>query len=71
MMTFMMKILLLSLGFFAVLAVIANAQSQSEKATFAGGCFWCMESAFEKLDGVIDVVSGYAGGNGQNPTYED
>ncbi|MEW6532525.1 MAG: peptide-methionine (R)-S-oxide reductase MsrB [Thermodesulfobacteriota bacterium] len=70
-MTFMMKILLVSLGFLAVVAVIVNAQSQSEKATFAGGCFWCMESAFEKLDGVIDVVSGYAGGNGQNPTYED
>lgn len=37
---------------------------------FAGGCFWCMESPYEDLDGVIDVVSGYAGGNLKNPTYE-
>jgi peptide methionine sulfoxide reductase msrA/msrB len=40
-------------------------------ATFAGGCFWCMESPFEKLDGVIDVTSGYAGGGEPNPTYEE
>ncbi|MFO8008661.1 MAG: peptide-methionine (R)-S-oxide reductase MsrB [Candidatus Brocadiia bacterium] len=42
-----------------------------EKATLAGGCFWCMEPPFEKLDGVSDVVSGYAGGTGENPTYDD
>jgi peptide methionine sulfoxide reductase msrA/msrB len=41
-----------------------------EKATFAGGCFWCMEAPFEKLDGVINVVSGYTGGHVDNPTYE-
>ncbi len=41
-----------------------------EKATFAGGCFWCMEHPFEKIDGVISVVSGYAGGHLENPTYE-
>jgi peptide methionine sulfoxide reductase msrA/msrB len=41
------------------------------KATFAGGCFWCMEPPFEKLEGVSDVVSGYAGGSGEDPTYED
>ena len=41
-----------------------------ERATFAGGCFWCMESPFEKLDGVHTVVSGYAGGHLENPTYE-
>ena len=40
-------------------------------ATFAGGCFWCMESPFEKLDGVLDVTSGYAGGSEPNPTYEE
>ena len=40
-------------------------------AVFAGGCFWCMESDFEKVDGVGDVVSGYAGGESQNPTYRD
>ncbi|MFH1621912.1 MAG: peptide-methionine (R)-S-oxide reductase MsrB [Candidatus Omnitrophota bacterium] len=42
-----------------------------EKATFAGGCFWCVESDFEKLDGVIEVVSGYSGGTGENPNYKD
>ncbi len=41
-----------------------------EKATFAGGCFWCMEHPFEKIDGVLSVVSGYAGGHLENPTYE-
>ncbi|CUS37003.1 peptide-methionine (S)-S-oxide reductase MsrA [Candidatus Nitrospira nitrificans] len=40
------------------------------KAYFAGGCFWCMEEAFEKVDGVITVVSGYMGGTLANPTYE-
>lgn len=39
-------------------------------AVFAGGCFWCVESDFEKLKGVSDVVSGYAGGMLKNPTYE-
>lgn len=43
----------------------------SKKAIFAGGCFWCMEPPFEKLDGVADVLSGYAGGTGENPTYDD
>ncbi len=42
-----------------------------QKATFAGGCFWCMEPPFEKLRGVVDVVSGYTGGTGPNPTYEN
>ncbi len=39
-------------------------------ATFAGGCFWCMEPPFEELDGVLSVVSGYTGGRMANPTYE-
>jgi peptide-methionine (S)-S-oxide reductase len=43
----------------------------SASAVFAGGCFWCVESDFEKLDGVGDVTSGYAGGLKQNPTYRD
>ena len=42
-----------------------------EKATFAGGCFWCMEHPFEELAGVKDVVSGYTGGDRENPTYEE
>ncbi|MDX8394691.1 MAG: peptide-methionine (R)-S-oxide reductase MsrB [Mariprofundales bacterium] len=41
----------------------------ADKAILAGGCFWCMESDFEKLDGVIDVVSGFTGGVLKNPTY--
>ncbi|MBV2122646.1 MAG: peptide-methionine (S)-S-oxide reductase MsrA [Candidatus Thiodiazotropha sp. (ex Ctena orbiculata)] len=39
------------------------------KATLAGGCFWCMESDFEKLEGVTDVISGFTGGTLKNPTY--
>jgi peptide-methionine (S)-S-oxide reductase len=42
-----------------------------EKATFAGGCFWSMETAFEGLPGVQSVISGYSGGKKANPTYED
>ena len=49
----------------------ANAQDNYQTATLAGGCFWCIESDFEKLDGVVDVVSGYAGGDRPNPTYEN
>jgi peptide-methionine (S)-S-oxide reductase len=41
-----------------------------ETAAFAGGCFWCMESPFEKLPGVVSVTSGYTGGDLANPTYE-
>ena len=42
-----------------------------EIATFAGGCFWCLESDFEDVDGVVGVLSGYAGGVTENPTYEE
>ncbi len=45
--------------------------SDTQLATFAGGCFWCVEAPFEGLDGVISVVSGYAGGKEKNPTYGD
>ena len=41
-----------------------------ERAVIGGGCFWCVEAVFERLDGVKDVVSGYAGGHTENPTYE-
>jgi peptide-methionine (S)-S-oxide reductase len=43
---------------------------QVAKATFAGGCFWCTEEAFEKVPGVVSVVSGYMGGKTKNPSYE-
>jgi peptide-methionine (S)-S-oxide reductase len=42
-----------------------------ETATFAGGCFWCMEPPFDKLDGVISTTSGYTGGTRENPTYRE
>jgi peptide methionine sulfoxide reductase msrA/msrB len=45
--------------------------NETLKATFAGGCFWCMEHPFEKLDGVDAVVSGYIGGHKENPTYKE
>lgn len=45
--------------------------SKYKIATLAGGCFWCMEAAYEPLDGVIEVISGFSGGNEANPTYED
>jgi peptide-methionine (S)-S-oxide reductase len=42
----------------------------SEKATLGGGCFWCLEAVYDQIDGVISVVSGYAGGTRPDPTYE-
>jgi len=47
----------------------AGAQELA-KATFAGGCFWCMEPPFDKLDGVVSTTSGYTAGHTENPTYE-
>jgi methionine-S-sulfoxide reductase len=49
---------------------IGKTQADNKKATFAGGCFWCMEPPFAQLKGVISVTSGYIGGNVKNPTYE-
>ncbi len=49
---------------------MAETKVTSATATFAGGCFWCVESDFEKVPGVLKVVSGYTGGTGENPTYE-
>ena len=45
--------------------------AQKEKAYFAGGCFWCVEESFEKLNGVVEVISGYSGGITENPTYKE
>ena len=42
-----------------------------QKATFGAGCFWCVEAIFERLDGVVDVSSGYSGGNSENPNYDE
>ena len=50
--------------------MISQGEEAMEKATFAGGCFWCMEAPFEQLDGVKEVISGYTGGTKKNPTYK-
>jgi peptide-methionine (S)-S-oxide reductase len=57
-------------------AVLGDASAQTPpaataKATFAGGCFWCMEPPFDKLDGVLSTTSGYTGGTKVNPTYQE
>jgi peptide-methionine (S)-S-oxide reductase len=49
----------------------SGASAGTAKATFAGGCFWCMEPPYDKLDGVLSTISGYAGGKKKNPTYEE
>ena len=46
------------------------AAAGTQKAVFAGGCFWCVEADFDKVDGVLSTTSGYTGGNVANPTYE-
>lgn len=48
----------------------AQTMEGYDKATFAGGCFWCTQADFEKVDGVVEVVAGYAGGHVKNPTYQ-
>jgi peptide-methionine (S)-S-oxide reductase len=48
----------------------ASAAADEETATLAGGCFWCLEAVFERVDGVVDVRSGYAGGHRKSPTYQ-
>src|SRR5262245_10922826 len=50
---------------------LAAAGATSGKAYFAGGCFWCMEEALEKVEGVLSVTSGYMGGTVANPSYEE
>ena len=54
-----------------LLSISSIAQNNLAKATFAGGCFWCMESPFEKMEGVISVVSGYTGGHKEDPSYQE
>ena len=46
-------------------------KAMTEKATFGGGCFWCVEAIYEHVDGVVDMTSGYEGGQTKNPTYKE
>ena len=75
-MTTLQRLTIIAVGFMTcvTLTVWLSSGVQSApttaKAYFAGGCFWCMEEAFEKVDGVLTVVSGYMGGTVANPTYE-
>jgi len=65
--------------YFAMLAIFlplqgetpTNMPQETEIAIFAGGCFWCMQAAFDKLEGIEKVIAGYTGGTGENPTYEN
>lgn len=73
-----MKLLpLLLLSLFITPVIASNQESttspvqKSETAIFAGGCFWCMEPPFDKLDGVISTTSGYTAGHKKNPTYKE
>ena len=50
---------------------IKSMPETTASAVFAGGCFWCTESDFEKVDGVVEVVSGYTGGHVENPSYKE
>jgi peptide-methionine (S)-S-oxide reductase len=61
---------LLSLIFAAASPSVAAAPSSRAEAVFAGGCFWCTESDFDHMPGVISTISGYVGGTTANPTYE-
>lgn len=64
-----MKYKVLSVLLLGAMFIGARAHAVSDKAVFAGGCFWCMESDFEKLEGVSEVISGFTGGTLENPTY--
>jgi peptide-methionine (S)-S-oxide reductase len=68
--------------FFLIFLIIGFAKAQNngnqkmndksfENAILGGGCFWCVEAVFERIDGVSEVISGYAGGHTKNPTYKE
>ena len=65
-----LKFIFLLLLFSCISLGTSNMSQNTEKAYFAGGCFWCMEPPFEVLDGVLEATSGYMGGEIENPTYE-
>lgn len=63
------SLLAAAFSFIAMVAVSQPASAEKQTAIFAGGCFWCVEADFDKVPGVLDTVSGYAGGSTENPTY--
>jgi peptide methionine sulfoxide reductase msrA/msrB len=77
--------MLLTIGVFSISLLLSGARAVDKQgrgsvmketkglktATLAGGCFWCVEADFEKVEGVVEVISGYTGGNKENPTYEE
>ena len=60
-----------SILFAALLAPVISQAGESKQATFAAGCFWCMEAIYDRVPGVTDVVSGYSGGKEKDPTYKE
>ena len=64
----MKKIILILFIYFINQSVFAT---ETKKAYFAGGCFWCMEESYDQVDGVLSSISGYSGGHLKNPKYED
>ena len=69
----MLALVLLIIGswlFAEKIEVLADEGNKTATAVFAGGCFWCMEPPFDKLEGVIATTSGYTGGHTENPTYK-
>jgi len=66
-----LTIIFLTLGGMAYAADRDSKGTETAKATFAGGCFWSVELLFDKVDGVLSTISGYAGGTKKNPTYEE
>ncbi|MCK0714127.1 peptide-methionine (S)-S-oxide reductase MsrA [Chromohalobacter sarecensis] len=67
-----MRFPVMALALLTTLAVvpISQAHAAQREAIFAGGCFWCMEPPYDKLEGVVSTTSGYIGGDSERPTYE-
>jgi peptide-methionine (S)-S-oxide reductase len=66
------RLALLTLGLLMLTfnSSLANDEPQLAWATFAGGCFWCMEPPYDRLDGVVETISGFSGGHVRNPSYD-
>lgn len=68
--TMMLALSVLTAGVAKAQDATAGAEANTGVAIFAGGCFWCVESDFDHVDGVTETVSGYIGGKNDNPTYQ-